>query len=642
VNSHRGSAQRLSSVTNRWLAYPLCLAAISALAGGLDRKTADSGIAVSVSVRSLQNEADPSPPREGEAVRVTLRVTDQQTGQPMKGLYPNAWMKLRRGNEATPDRKGCSFKIAALSSGSIFNAAEVDLNVYHVMTLNADASVSVVDPRFSFGGSHLLALVALESPGDDWTLNADSSLLFVSMPEAGKVAVIDTARWKLVRNLAIGPSPRRVVLQPDGHYVWVAYGDDDGERSGIAALTSDGATIAARVETGLGAHDIALSTDSRWALATNSKAGTLSVIDVHKLRKTVDVAAGARPISVAWSTLSRAAYIASDVDGAITVVDPERGKAIAHVRGDKGIYRVRFAPGGRLALLPSPAKNTVQIIDAARNHIIQTADVEKGPFEVTFSSGLAYVRHLGSETVVMIPLPTLGREGAPVSIVDFPGGQHVFGEWTRPTVADGIVGAPGEDAVLVANPADRSVYYYKEGMAAPMGSFSNDGHEPRALLVVDRTLHETAPGVFTTTARLGRPGTYDFAVFVDAPRVMACVEVPVAVDPVLEAARQPAVVIQHLTETRVMRVGEKVTLRFRLTDSGTHQPKEKLADLRALISLASGQWQQRVAPSEAGNGEYRIEFTALQSGIYYLYLECPSAGLKLSNPGVFIFEATEG
>jgi len=47
-----------------------------------------------------------------------------------------------------------------------------------------------------------------------------------------------------------------------------------------------------------------------------------------------------------------------------------------------------------------------------------------------------------------------------------------------------VVQAPrARTRVLVANPMDKSVYYYKEGMAAPMGNFSNYGRQPRALLV---------------------------------------------------------------------------------------------------------------------------------------------------------------
>ena len=52
--------------------------------------------------------------------------------------------------------------------------------------------------------------------------------------------------------------------------------------------------------------------------------------------------------------------------------------------------------------------------------------------------------------------------------------------------------------MLVANPADKMIYYYTEGMAAPMGSFQNYKRDPRALLVLDNSLRETERGVYTS------------------------------------------------------------------------------------------------------------------------------------------------
>ena len=63
-------------------------------------------------------------------------------------------------------------KAATFLSGSLFSQPALDLNVYHVLALNADPSLTVVDPRFGFGGSQLLALVPLPARGEDWALDA--------------------------------------------------------------------------------------------------------------------------------------------------------------------------------------------------------------------------------------------------------------------------------------------------------------------------------------------------------------------------------------------------------------------------------------------------------------------------------------
>ena len=159
---------------------------------------------------------------------------------------------------------------------------------------------------------------------------------------------------------------------------------------------------------------------------------------------------------------------------------------------------------------------------------------------MAFSDELAYVRHRGSESVLMIPLKTVGEPGRPVPVVDFPGGQHPPGRMPRPTPAAGIVQAPGAAAVLVANPEDQVIYFYKEGMAAPMGHFKNYGKQPRAALVVDRSLREVQPGVYQTTAKMaGPPATTSWPSSWTPPSSSSCFPVKVAEDPVLAAARQP-------------------------------------------------------------------------------------------------------
>jgi hypothetical protein len=85
--------------------------------------------------------------------------------------------------------------------------------------------------------------------------------------------------------------------------------------------------------------------------------------------------------------------------------------------------------------------------------------------------------------------------------------------------------------MLVANVADKQIYYYTEGMAAPMGNFENYKREPRAVLVADRSMREVKTGTYETVTRLPRDGAYDVAFLLDSPRIMHCFEAKVAENP---------------------------------------------------------------------------------------------------------------
>src|SRR5262245_33675041 len=221
----------------------------------------------------------------------------------------------------------------------------------------------------------------------------------------------------------------------------------------------------------------------------------------------------------------------------------------------------------------------------------------------------------------MIKLADVGREAA-VSRV--PAGQKAPRESPGHSFADAIVPAPEDGAVLVANPADRMIYLYAEGMAAPMGGFQNYRREPKALLVLDNGLRESAPGVYTTAIRLAGPGQYDVAFLLDSPRVVNCFDVTIAENPGLPKPSGPAIRISPLSDVADARVGEPYRLRFRVTDPGSNEPKADLSDLGVLVFLAPGIWQHRAPARPLGEGLYEIDFVPPQSGVYYAFFQCPS------------------
>jgi len=444
--------------------------------------------------------------------------------------------------------------------------------------------------------------------------------------------------------------PRRVGLQPDGQYLWVAYeGAGPADLSGVTVIDARKLAVVARIPTGKGSHDLVLSHDSRHAFVTNEADGTVSVIDVARLAKVRDVAVGSRPASIAWSRAAGAAYSAQAGDGSLVAVRAEAAEPAARLALSPGLGRVRFAPGGRLAFVVHPDKKQVLIVDAATNRLLQTADVEAEPDLVAFSDDLAYVRHRGSETVLIIPLDVVGKEGQPVALVDFPGGQNPPGRTPLPSLADGIVQAPGAAAVLVANPLDKAIYFYKEGMAAPMGHFRNYGRVPRAVLVVDRSLNETVPGSYETTVQLGAAGDYDVALLLDTPRLTHCFPLTVAADPALAAERArrapQALAVEVLASSptaphpTAVKVGAEVPVRVRLTDRAKGTPRTGLRDVRVLTFLSPGTWQQRHWADEVGDGVYEIHFTPPEPGLYFVFLEVPSAGITFQTSPLQVLQA---
>jgi hypothetical protein len=573
----------------------------------------DQGIAVDFTASPKQKAGDP--------VAFTFGITDTATAAPIGGARPAAWLALRAPNAPPP--KDCTRQVATYLGGDLFGRPELDLNAYFVLALNDDASISVVDPLFGFGGSKLLAMLSLEAKGEDWALTSDQHTLFVSMPAAGKVAVADTWRWEVAKNVATGPNPRRLLL---GDRLWVA--DDEG----LTAI--DKRTFAAtRIRFGA-TRDIAISADGALVFAAIDRA--IVIIDAHKQHELARIAIDGAPALLAYSSAGKTLYAADPISGRIFAIDPRARKVVATIDAQPGAAQIRFAPNGRHALIANPARNVVQVLDAATNRIVQNAEIGDAPDRITFTPLLAYVRRRASETVLMIPLEQIGIEGRQLGVADFPGGQHGYADGVAGSIADSIVEAPEGPSVLVANPADKMIYLYKEGMAAPAGGFTTYGREPRAVLVVDRGLRESKPGRYETTMPVTKPGTYDVVFFLDAPRVVACFAMTIA--PRDEQPKKAETRVTAVAPPPHLNAGESVRLRFALVDAEKGAPR-RANDVRALAFEAPGIWQQRADVQQLPDGTYAFEFIPPDTGMYYVWLESETLGLMPNNAQFIIFEA---
>ena len=598
------------------------------------QKIVEQGIAIEFTADPLAPNATTI--RAAEDVNVKFKVTDTTTGTPVKGLGLSAWISMRPRDKAT-EPKDCREKIQSYLTGSLRTRPDVDLNSYYVLALNKSADISVIDPLLGFGGSKLLTLVMLKSPGEDWLLTRDGEKLFVTLPLINQVAVIDTRSWKVTRYIDVGSKPTRIIAQPDQQYLWIA-NEGDVNDGGVTIVEAATLKVAAKISTGAGKHDIVISSDNRFAFISNQESGTVSIVDIRKLEKLTDVKVEPGPVSLALSELSKALYVVSESDGTVTVIDEQTHQVIARMKTKPGARSVRFAPQGRYGFVLNSKESLVHIFDAASNRLLHEVNVGKAPDQIMFSDTFAFVRSLETENVYMLRLGTIGKE---VDITDFPGGQGAPGKGSQPVRADSIVLAPEGNSVIVANPVDKVLYYYSEGMAAPMGNFQNYRREPLAVMVVDRSLREIEPGIYSTTIKLPASGRYDVAFVNDSPRVSHCFEVTAEANPTLKEKQPIALSIEHQVKERKLAVGQDFTFRFKLVETATGNPKSHLKDVRVLTFLSPGVWQRRDIAKSVGDGVYELKINVPQTGVYMLFVESSSMGVRYVDLPYLMLHATE-
>jgi len=570
----------------------------------------------------------------GEEATVRFRITGVNGNVPLTNLRPVAWLDLRQTKETAVGRE-CREKVQSFLQPSFSKRATLDLNAYFILALNNEPNISVIDPLSGFGGSKLYTLIPLKIPGEDWVMTADNKRLYVSMPQVNQVAVIDIPTWKVLTNIDTGAVPTRVALQHDGRYLWVG---NDADGGGVTVIDTSANKVAAQLKTGAGHHEIAFSDDDSLAFITNKDTGTLALIDIRKLAVLKEIKTGSNPAAIVYSSLSQTAYVANEGDGTITAVGGPKHEIIGRIPTEPGVRVVSIPSSGHYGFAVNPVQSKVYVFDLSSNRVVQTAPVGPGSDQISFTRQFAYIRSIGSEFVTMIKLMDIGKEAA---VTKFPAGQRAPAESSSRSPAAAIVSAPEDGAVLVANPADKMIYYYAEGMAAPMGSFQNYKRDPRALLVLDNSLRETERGVYSTTVRLNAAGQYDVAFLLDAPRVINCFELTVAENPNVPQKAETAIRIEPLVKEAVANPGTRFSVRFKVTDSKTSSAKSDLNDLTVLVFLAPGIWQQRELAKSLGEGVYETSFVPPSAGVYYVFFQSASLGLQFNQSTPLTIQAVK-
>jgi len=569
---------------------------------------------------SLQLEMSQSM-QEGAEARFTLSLRDAASANPIRNARPIAWVDgLSKGDGSS--EQACRRKVATFIGGDLLHAPALSLNAYYVLALNEDNSISVINPQTGFGGSKLLTMVILHGPGQDWLLTPEQNLL-VSQPQVHEVALVDTRNWQVKTHVPVPGHPGKMALRPGAQQVWVLTDD------GVTILSASNGQVLAAIKTGLGHHTIAFSDDGKRAFVSNAADNSISLIDAGSLRKTADLTAGTRPVAMAWSSKAQLLYVAHEGDGQIIAFDVA-GKQAASIKALPGISTIRFTPDGRYGFILNPQKNKLDLLDAATNQIVQGADIAHGPDQVTFSDRMAYIRRRHSEIVQLVPLDAIAHNiqaGQPLALASVSNGQKAFDQGrSASSLADTTVMVPNGAAALLANPADRTIYYYQEGMSAPAGSFRNYGHEPRAVLVLDHSLQERQPGLYQASARLPKAGNYQVVFYLDSPKMLHCFPITVQADPAKPPATRYAVTLAGTAPA--LSKGESQKLQFAIRDALSGQPKTGIPDLQVLLFNTTGNQQLQLDAQEQKNGDYGIDFAPSVSGHYYVYFQSASLGMS--------------
>jgi DNA-binding beta-propeller fold protein YncE len=178
---------------------------------------------------------------------------------------------------------------------------------------------------------------------------ADGRYMLASCEYSARMIVVDVPRQKLVRTIKLPRAlagPQDVKLSPDGRVFYVA----DMISNGVWEIGARGFPVLRFVHTGLGAHGLYVSRDSRYLYVSNRREGSISLISLAT-RKPVRkwrLPGGGSPDMGGVSADGRTLWLAGRYTSDVYAIDTRTGRLRARIN-------VGLGPHG-LCVYPQPGR----------------------------------------------------------------------------------------------------------------------------------------------------------------------------------------------------------------------------------------------------------------------------------------------
>jgi YVTN family beta-propeller protein len=179
----------------------------------------------------------------------------------------------------------------------------------------------------------------------------DGSYFVASCEFSGQLLKIDTARRKLlgVIDLERGSMPQDVKISPDGKAWYIA----DMSANGLWTLDGDRFKLTGFIPTGLGAHGLYVSRDSKDLYVTNRGEGSISVFDfaTKKVRAKWQIPGKASPDMGGVSADGKVLWLSGRYNSEVYAISTVDGKLLARIPVGDGPHGLCVYPQpGRYSL----------------------------------------------------------------------------------------------------------------------------------------------------------------------------------------------------------------------------------------------------------------------------------------------------
>lgn len=599
--------------------WPMCLTALAHAVPPryLDRQIEREGVSMNVRIDAIDEHA-PASPQVGQLVRLSLDGKRLADDQALSNWRIGAWLD-RETDALSGAVPICGQRIGRYLSGNLVERPLLDLTGYFVLTLDAESSISVLDPSVSFSGrSSLYHAMKLEGKGFDWIKTSDDMRLFVALPAEKKLAIVDLQTLTIRDHLTLPGQPTRVVLQPDERLLWVSMTGTEPQDNAVEVIDTLHDKSVARIPLSAGYHEMVFSADGRHAFISNRQSQSLTIVDAAALKIVREVDLGFEPISLMFADQSALLWVVNAKAGKIHRFDV-KGNPIDHWVLEPGLGPIKLTPDGRHALMVNPSQHLIHVVDVATAKDKHRITLSGQPYDILFSAQYAYIRTLHNEQIGLLSLTSLDGEQPILKLV--PAGAGGLAAMHNLPRASSMALTLDRSGAFFATPSERTLYHYMEGMNSPSSGLKTFGHTPLAAMVVQRGLREINPGRYSAVIRLPASKRLVVALATETPVLRECLGL--AVELPVSSTQESAMSVEWLNDS-VQTVRGDDTADFRVRVKDQHDDSK----------IAVGQLRLRIVPTHGGTAtvwamqpdpdkqdEWFVRGKLPRMGGYYVHLE---------------------
>ncbi len=228
-------------------------------------------------------------------------------------------------------------------------------------------------------------LTRMIQSGDDpenFDLNKDGTLLFVSNEDNAMAGIIDIAAGKVIHTVPVGAEPEGVKMSPDGRFVYVT-SEDTGT---VSVIDPVAAKVIKSFKVGRRPRSIAFLPDSSQAYIPAENDGTVLLVDsvAHKVIRPIKLGEPGviKPMAVLLNGDASKLYVSTGRGHKVFVVDTATNEPLTSFEVGQRPWGIALSPDGKMLFTANGPSNDVSVIDLATNSVVKKVKVGSGPWGV--------------------------------------------------------------------------------------------------------------------------------------------------------------------------------------------------------------------------------------------------------------------